>query len=185
MTPPEPGVPRRSGEEWTRLMARYQGGDAAAFETLFAEASTLVEGYLRRMAPQEVVPDLVQETFLHVIRARHTFRPDSPFVPWLLAVARHTLLQSRRRYARRWSREIGMDRYPEAATAAATTDPLDRRRVEETLDRLAPEQRELAWMAWVEGFTSPEIAKITGLTPGAVKVRLHRLAKRMRLEEAT
>ena len=166
-------------------MTRYQAGDATAFETLFAEASGLVGGYFKRMAPHDVVPDLVQETFLHVIRARHTFRPDSPFLPWLLAVARHTLLQSRRRHARRWSREVGMDSYPEAPAAASTPDPSKKLRVEEVLDRLAPEQRELAWLAWVEGFTSPEIAKITGLTSGAVKVRLHRLAKRLRMEEAT
>jgi RNA polymerase sigma-70 factor (ECF subfamily) len=176
------GSSQRPGDHWTGLMARYQEGDAAAFESIYGEASSLVERYLRRMAPANVVPDLVQETFLHVIRARHTYRPDSPFVPWLLAVARHTLLQSRRRFARRWSKEIGMDAYPERATASSS-DPLDSRRVEEALERLAPEQRELAWLAWVEGFTSPEISRITGLSAGAVKVRLHRMAKRLRAEE--
>lgn len=169
-----------AGAELAALMRRYQDGDAEAFEELYAEANGIVEGYLRRMAPAEAVPDLAQETFLHVIRARRTYRPDRPFLPWLFAIARHVVMGSRRRWARRWSKEVAMDAYPDGLAVDAPRDPVEKHRVERALETLPPEHRELAWLAWVEGLTSKEISNVTGATPGAIKVRLHRLAKRLR-----
>ena len=67
--------------------------------------------------------------------------------------------------------------------AAAASPPIDgasRVDLERALAGLDPENQEILWMAWVEGFTAKEIGSVTGATAGAVKVRLHRLAKRLR-----
>ena len=167
-------------DPFPELMARYQAGDMSAFEEIYRRTTDAVGSYLGRWSDAAGRADLVQETYLQVHRARRTYRPDLPFRPWLFAIARHVAMWASRRKARRWSREIGVEQYPEAAAEAAEPDVLAKRRVEEALDRLPAEQREVVWLAQVEGMSSIEISKVTGATPGAVKVRLHRANAKLR-----
>ena len=53
--------------------------------------------------------------------------------------------------------------------------------------RLPEAYRETLMMRFVEGMTGPEIAELTGLTPGSVRVNLHRGVEllRARLKGAT
>ena len=72
--------------------------------------------------------DLVQETFLQMHRARHTFNPAFPLTPWAMAIARHVWLMHRRAASRRpWetddvdrSRPAGAGRGGVAAPTAPT-----------------------------------------------------------------
>ncbi len=170
-----------AGDPLPVLMVRYQSGDQSAFEEIYRLTVDSIESYLRRWADATGRPDLVQETYLQVHRARRTYRPDLPFRPWLFAIARHVALWSLRTQKRRWSREVGVDRFPETAPLETPEpDVLARRRLEEALARLPAEQREVVWLAQVEGMSSVEISKVTGSTPGAIKVRLHRANHKLR-----
>lgn len=164
------------------LMARYQAGDAAAFEELYALTASSVEGYLGRWVGREGAHDLMQETFLRVVQARRTYRPEMLFRPWLFAIARHVALDARRTHRRRRAREIGMDELPDVPTMPHGAEHVDGVRLMEALSRLPKEQREVVWLARVEGMTATEIAKVVGASPGAVKVRLHRASAKLREE---
>ncbi len=165
------------------LMARYQAGDAAAFEEMYALIASSVQGYLGRWVGREGAGDLVQETFLHVVQARRTYRPGMLFRPWLFAIARHVALDARRTQRRRWSREVGVDELPDVPMRPPDSEHLDGVRLMESLGRLPDDQREVLWLAKVEGMTAAEIAKVVGASPGAVKVRLHRASARLRREK--
>jgi RNA polymerase sigma factor (sigma-70 family) len=169
-----------SSDRLAQLMTRFQSGDGAAFEALYRLTTGSVEAYLRRFTRGGPVDDLAQETYLQVLRARRAYRPQVPFLPWLLAIARHVALRQRRTHARRWAREVASEAHMAAAVAPLPTDGASRLDLERALGELAPQEQELVWLAWVEGFTGAEIAAVTGLTAGAVKVRLHRLGKRLR-----
>lgn len=162
------------------LMVRYQGGDQSAFDEIYRLTIAGLERYLGRWARAAERDDLVQGTYLQVHRARRTYRPELPFRPWLYAIARHVALWSRRTRRRRWSREIGVEEYPEQPTAAPQPDALLRRRLEEAIARLPAGQREVVWLAQVEGMSSAEISRVTGATQGAIKVRLHRANAKLR-----
>lgn len=166
------------------LMARYQAGDAAAFEEIHALMAPSVQGYLGRWVGREGASDLVQETFLRVVQARRTYRPGTSFRPWLFAIARHVALDARRKHRRRWSREVGVDELPELPVMPPGAEHLDGVRLREALERLPDDQREVVWLARVEGMTAAEIAKVVGASPGAVKVRLHRASARLRRESS-
>ena len=170
----------RSEDPLPDLMVRYQAGDHAAFEELYRLTVDSVESYLRRRADPRTSADLVQETYLRVHRARRTYRPDLPFRPWLFAIARHVALQVARTRRRRWSREVVVEPFPEPASPLPETDVLARRLLEEALARLPPAQREVVLLAQVEGMSSVEISKVIGVTPGAIKVRLHRANRRLK-----
>lgn len=162
------------------LMARYQAGDLEAFEEIYRETVHEVERYLARHAEASGCADLVQEVYLQVHRARRTYRTDLPFRPWLMAIARHVALMATRRWRRRSRPEVLVGELPETPSPAVEPDVLGRRELARAVGRLSPEQREAVRLAHVEGLTSAEIGRLTGATPGAVKVRLHRAHLRLR-----
>jgi len=161
-------------------MVRYQGGDESAFDEIYRLTVGRLEGYLGRWARSKARDDLVQETYLQVHRARRTYRPELPFLPWLYAIARHVALWSLRTRRRRWSREIGVDAYPETTATEPQGDVLMRQRLEEAIARLPANQQEVVYLAQIEGMSSAEISKVIGATPGAIKVRLHRANMKLR-----
>ena len=87
------------------LMARYQAGDAAAFDEIYRLTADSIEAFLRQWTSPSAAKDLVQETYLRMLQARRSFRPELPFRPWLYSIARHVAQDARRTYARRWSKD--------------------------------------------------------------------------------
>src|SRR5260370_335833 len=94
-------------DRFAQLMTRFLSGDTAAFDDLYRQTVGAVEAYLRRWTRGAPVDDLAQETYLQVLRARRAYRPQTPLLPWLLAIARHVALRHRRTHARRWGRGRG------------------------------------------------------------------------------
>jgi RNA polymerase sigma factor (sigma-70 family) len=83
-----PGTP---GDE--ALMASYAAGDASAFETLYDRYETPVYRFLLRSVQiQSIAEDLLQETWLTVIRSAHAYQPTAPFPAWLFRIARSRLV---------------------------------------------------------------------------------------------
>ncbi|NTX53536.1 RNA polymerase sigma factor, partial [Myxococcus sp. CA039A] len=70
------------------LMERFCDGAPDAFEALFARHSGRVQGFLTRMVRDgPLAEDLLQTTFLSVIRARGRYEPGTRFIPWLMTIA--------------------------------------------------------------------------------------------------
>src|SRR5262249_46968215 len=127
---------------------------------------------LARVAPAEV-EDLVQEVFLHALRELPALRDATAFGGWLAAIAR------------RWATDFVRGALSRGRTLALAPPPPGRRAIRDParLDALTalaiiqslPETyRETLVLRFVEGFTGPEIAAVTGLTEGSVRVNLHR-----------
>jgi RNA polymerase sigma-70 factor (ECF subfamily) len=171
---------RSRDEELRALMLRYQQGDHDAVRELYARTAPAIRGFLGRWSDRTKTQDLTQETFLQSHRARRTFRPELPLLPWMFAIARHVGLQHLRSQGRRIVTQQGDD---ELLAAVARSDEgafAARHDLERAMQALTVEQRELVWLADVEGFSAAEIARITGATEGAVRVRLHRTHQKMK-----
>ena len=83
-------------------MVAYRRGDADAFRELFIRYTPLLRRWLRRWVfSEELVTDLVQQTFLQVHRARHDFREGAPLRPWVMAIAHNLAREQGRRKSRR------------------------------------------------------------------------------------
>ena len=72
------------------LMARYQMGDAEAFDALYTQLRQDLEGYLAVFAGG-FNDDLLTEVLLTVHRARQSYNPRRPFEPWLMAIVHHVV----------------------------------------------------------------------------------------------
>ena len=120
------------------LMAAHVAGDSAAFGVLFERYSGILLALARRqMFAGQDAADLVQQTFLHVHRARRDFRPDGKFRPWLFTIARNVRLEHFRKLGRRPETQLDL----ELSEPATGTDRSEARlAVRAALARLPPSQ---------------------------------------------
>jgi len=163
------------------LMERYVArGDRAAFEALFHRFAPRLHGFfLRQVGARDVATDLVQQTFLHVHRARADFTLGRPVRPWIYTIA----LNVRRELQRRRQRKPEVSHDPlvhgEPAVAPRATTASDRL-VQRALLELNAQQREVILLHYYEELSFPEIAELVGASLSAVKVRAHRGYERLR-----
>jgi RNA polymerase sigma-70 factor (ECF subfamily) len=160
------------------LMAAYLRADPQAAAALVDRVSPqLYRFFASQMGSRADADDMLQETWLRIHRVRHTYRPGSPVLPWLYAIARRVRIDSYRR-RRRASREIAVEVLPESA--GEVRPEAAGLRFEEMLAELPESQRAVISMLKVDGFTIDEIATATDSTPGAVKQKAHRAYTRLR-----
>jgi RNA polymerase sigma-70 factor (ECF subfamily) len=164
-----------------RWMARAQAGDQAAYRALLEDVSSELRAFLRRrLRDAHAVEDAVQEVLLTVHRARHTYDPSRPFEPWLMAIARHTAVDAFRRDHRRTRFERLAD---DDAPLEAVADESAELPLRVALDALPEAQREAVELVKIQGLSVEQAAARTGVSEGALRVRIHRayVALRARL----
>jgi RNA polymerase sigma-70 factor (ECF subfamily) len=157
-------------------MVSYQAGDVMAFEAIWEEAAGPVLGYLRslvRDGPR--ADDLLQETFLHVHRARATFDPSCSAKAWIYAIARNVFLMSLRSAKRRGRHEeLADEELPDVPVPAEVESLADRDLVRRALLRLPQDRREAIVLHHVQGLSFEEVAAVQGVSANAAKIRAHR-----------
>jgi len=155
-------------------------GDRTAFGGLYCRYARMVHGILLARVPAGDVDDLVQDVFLRALPRLAGLRDAGRFGPWLAAITRN----------------IANDHYRQTRPLAELTESLSEDDANEPAAPHVPEQeavlilgvvrnlpeayRETLILRLVEGMTGPEIAARTGLTPGSVRVNLHRGMQQLR-----
>ena len=177
------------------LIARCQGGDAAAFDLLVnLHASRVYNLAYRMLGCQQDAEDAAQEAFLRAFTAMRKFRHGASFSTWIYRITVNVCLDEIKR--RRGRPQPVSTLYPESADArsdlteqlsAGGEDPAEiaeqrarRREVEQALAALPAHQRAVAVMCDVEGLTYEEAAAALNTGVGTVKSRLHRARQRLR-----
>jgi RNA polymerase sigma-70 factor (ECF subfamily) len=156
------------------LMREYQAGRFDAFDEIYAAVAPSLRRYLLSQARDAAkADDLVQETFLQIHRARHTYDASFPLMPWAIAIARHVWLMDRRTLSRRpWAPEDVMSmELPVRAEAASLGDRAEVRRA---LAQVAPARRDAVIQHHLLGFSFKEIAERSGIAETAAKLRSSR-----------
>src|ERR1043165_2558326 len=94
-----------SAADLEALMPRYQEGDPAAAAALVENVSPMLSRFfLAQVDSRPFADDLLQDTWLRIHQARHTYRPREPVLPWFFAIARHVRVDSFRKVHRREQR---------------------------------------------------------------------------------
>jgi RNA polymerase sigma-70 factor (ECF subfamily) len=166
----------------TELMVAYQAGDEKAFEGLYGEVAGPVLGYLRSLTRDAArAEDLLQETFFHVHRARHTFHPTCSAKAWIYAIA-HNVFLMWRRGAKRLSRHEGLAEsdLPDIPVPAEVETLAARDALQLALARLPEKRREALLLHHVEGLSFQEVGAVQGVTALAAKLRSHRAMAELR-----
>lgn len=151
------------------LVVRAQAGDADAVRELYARLARAVHGVLLGYLQPADADDLTHDVFETALRQLHDLREPAAFPGWLLSIARRAALQ-RLRHAPR----MQVDTSTLVDTAATQETRLEAQHALAAIRGLPEAYRETLMLRLVEGFTGPEISVRTGLTPGTVRVNLHR-----------
>jgi RNA polymerase sigma-70 factor, ECF subfamily len=141
-------------------------GERPDFDRLYRDYVRMVHAILLARVPRADVDDLVQDVFLIAFKRLATLRDVAAFGGWVATIARNRATDHLRR--RRDQVELPDELPGGDAIEAETIAALD------AIRRLPDAYRETLLMRLVEGMTGDEIAAKTGLTPGSVRVNLHR-----------
>jgi RNA polymerase sigma-70 factor, ECF subfamily len=171
------------GPEFPAVLQAASRGDEAAFGRLWHDLQPRVLRYFMVAAPA-AAEDLASETWLGVVRGLDRFRGNEPsFRAWVFTIARHEVLDWRRRAARRVTEDLAVNGPPERAApddpAAAALDDLSTRAALAMVATLPPDQAEAVVLRVVAGLGVDRVAAIMGKRPGAVRVLTHRGLRRL------
>ena len=171
------------------LMLAFRAGDARAFELLVRKHRTPVFNFvLRYVGSRARAEDVLQETWLKVVRSAREYEPKAKFSTWLYTIARNLCVDSARKESYRQtasleasvtgaegdeSRPLGESLpdegvSPERGAYNARVRPL----LERALAGLPEEQREVFVLREYSGIPFKEIAEVTGVSENTVKSRM-------------
>ena len=154
------------------LVTRARQGNRRALGALHKRFTPMVHAVLLARVPPGEAEDLVQDVFARALQKIHTLKDSGSFGAWLCALARNMAADFHRRPAR--PAPLPEDLPAPADSGAAAREALA------AIRSLPEAYAETLSMRLVEGMTGPEIAAATGLTPGSVRVNLHRGMKLLR-----
>ena len=138
------------------------------FAALYHATAGPVWRYLSRVSrSRDAADDLLQEAYLRFLGSRRTdLRPREAKL-YLFRIASN-LLHDRWRRREDFNGDLELEGDPVVTTADNTLDAV------RVLERLKPRSRELLCLAYLEGMTHREIARVTGLSALSVRVLLSR-----------
>src|SRR3546814_801138 len=154
-------------------------GNAEAYHQLLEAVAQRLRVYCTRRAGADCadLEWLVQETLIAIHRKRASYDRTLPFTAWLHAIARYKLIDHLRQHGVR--KHVPLETAGEIAAADDFEACLAAADVEKLLQAL-PEQRRLSIrLTRIEGYSSAEVAAMTGRSPSAVKISVHRGIKRL------
>ena len=161
-------------------VARARDGDRAAQGELFACYGQAVYGLARRILVRpDLADDVLQDTFVEVLRALPGFRGEAPLGMWIRRIALNKCLMLLRSHWHR-NRAPMEDEGGEAWLMDRGAPPEAALDCERALDALPAAARTVVWLHDVEGYTHAEIAKLMNASPSFSKSQLTRAYVRLR-----
>jgi RNA polymerase sigma-70 factor (ECF subfamily) len=171
------------GADFDAILDAARGGDEHAFAVLWRDLQPSMLRYLRVIVP-EACEDLASETWLEVARGLDRFTGgEAGFRSWVFTVARHRVVDLRRREARQPVVPVAPDAFPEQPVsvdvADAALESISTRAALDLIAMLAPDQAEVVALRIVGGLDVPQVAAIVGKRTGTVRVLSHRGLRRL------
>ena len=176
------------------LMLQFGQGEASAFEELLDRYERRILCFIRRyVADDETAADLMQETFIRVIKAANRYTPSASFSTWILRIARNLCTDHARKKAPHKKRVTFDEQHANQAanvTNQGYSTPADgpalnheiRRKLEQAVDNLPAKQREVFVLRQMLNLSFKEIAGVVEASENTVKSRMRYALEGLRLE---
>jgi RNA polymerase sigma-70 factor (ECF subfamily) len=174
--------------EIEKAVALLQCGDDASVEQALRLLQNTVFSFSMRVCGQrEDAEDTMQEVLLKSVPHLPKFRNPKALLVWLYKVAKNRCLMTRRKSKFAPATELSLDELMpdrkelERLTADSRIDPEafairseQTSRLRDAIQKLPPQYRIVLVLRDMEGLADNEVAEITGIRIGTVRVRLHR-----------
>jgi RNA polymerase sigma-70 factor (ECF subfamily) len=165
----------RTPAPWRPWVSAARRGDREAFALLHGHFSGLVHAIVIARVPAGDSQDLTQDVFVTMMQKLSSLEDEQAFPAWLMQLARFAVA----RHLRDRPRTEPLPERDERAAPDRSGWP-DAKKVLAALRTLPEAYAETLAMRLVEGMSGPEIAERTGLSPGSVRVNLHRGMAKLR-----
>ena len=161
---------------------RCQDGEREAFRLLVERHQDVVFGTAYHMTGSPALAEeLAQEAFLAAWQGIRGFRLGRPFKPWLMRILVNTVLaQRRQRTVETTPIEASGGAADGDNPAAVVEAQVERQRLQQAINGLSPEHRQVVVLRYFAELTVPEVARASGVNEGTVKSRLHRAHRALR-----
>jgi RNA polymerase sigma-70 factor (ECF subfamily) len=159
----------RAKPVWLPWVQGARQQEREAFGKLHQHFARLVHAVIITKVPASEAADLTQDVFLTMLSKLPTLEDDQAFPAWLLELARNRAA----RFLRDRPRHAPLEDADEPVAPDRSGWP-DAKKVLAALKTLPEAYAETLAMRLIEGLSGPDIAERTGLTPGSVRVNLHR-----------
>lgn len=172
-----------TNEDFWHAMAGYaQDGDKAAYHALLSDLSVFLPRYLMRsLASEDWAQDITQEILLSIHKSFHTYSPNRPFTPWMMAITSFRRTDYLRQHYRKQGEGSVSLENAEFLTSHVTnpTGAGEYKDIEAALAGLPAAQKVAFEMTKIHGYSVKETAEQTGTTESSVKVNVHRALKKL------
>lgn len=167
-------------------MTQVKEGQLEKLSLLYKRYSRALFGYFYHLSHDAAhSEDLVQTVFYRILKYRHTFKGDGKFTTWMYHMARNVRIDalkkgSKMHYAETlepW--EARLETSPNREMEITQAEEVDR--VRQALNSLSADKRELLVLSRYQGLKYHEIAQMVKSTEGAVKVKIHRALKDLKV----
>jgi len=167
-------------------MLKVKSGQLDQLGLLFERYNRPLYGFfLRLTGDEELSEDLVQNVFVRIIKYRHTYKGDGKFSTWMYHMARNLFADHYKKEKRRGFKENldVADRYQtneeNAERSRIASEELDLLQL--AMDRLPDDKKEILVLSKYQGMKYKDIADLLDITESAVKVRIFRALKELKL----
>ena len=148
--------------------------DEPAFGSFYKQTSRALLRYLVAVTRQpDVAEDILQEAYCRLLTAGRPEMDEQQTRSYLFRIATNLVRD-------RWRRGKESP-LPQNSEEISPLDPEfdDKLHVRQAFERLKPRERQLLWLAYVEGSSHKEIADCTGLRAGSIRLLLFRARRRL------
>lgn len=143
-----------------------------AFQVLYERTARPLFNYLLRVSGRrDIAEDILQESYCRLLSVKLPEMDEAQTRSYLFKVATNLLRD-------RWRRNEETVIEP-LDNPGAIANHLDQAAMRQAFERLKLRERELLWLAYVEGASHKEIADSTGLKPGSIRLLLYRARRRL------
>ena len=167
------------------IIARVLNGETAAFELLVNRYKDMAFSIALRVCKNtEDAEEVAQDAFLKAYQSLSKFKQESKFSTWLYRIVTNTAISSTRK------REIAMVSLDEPIIENYSENEIQNninrfdfeeqsRMIKKTMQLLHPQDCLLLNMFYTDNLSIEEIEEITGLSQANIKVKLHRIRKKL------
>jgi RNA polymerase sigma factor (sigma-70 family) len=162
------------------LVTQAMAGSQSGYTGLVDRHLGPLVGFLRYLGtPADLVDDIAQETFTRAFRSLNQYDSGRPFGSWLLTIGKHAFYDHCRA-SRRQAKPTDALPLPAESGPGLEENVIKRRSVEELLAGLPEDARLLVELRVFQDWSFAEIAALLETQEGNVRVRFHRLLRRLR-----
>lgn len=171
------------GSILSELMIKTQAGDKRSYAELLHAIEQILTPYLyKRIFDKAAIDDILQIILIAVDKAKATYKPDAPFLPWLYAIAQYKIVDYIRTEERKNNRETEFEPISETFSSFESNKEAEDaiELIHKALETLADKPKKVVTLLKIEGYNLEEVANKMGLSKANIKIIAHRAYKDMR-----